>query len=240
MPKNRIGFSKDLTLVDGNIGIGTSNPSSILSVVSPSSGDNILQVIDNTPTGSMFRVNNSSGYPLMDIDSDGTILYLTTGNVGIGSNIYFPAYKVEIGGDVKAGTFYGNGSFTYSSHTTLSASTIGIGTTNPTSRFSIINPSTGDTVVQIGDNVNAGSMFRVNNSSGYPLMDIDGDGTILFLTPGNVSVGPSSISPAYKLEVGGDLRVGTASTQGIILTSPNGTRYRVTINDSGVLSSAAI
>jgi hypothetical protein len=186
----------------------------------------------------MFRVNNSTGYPLMDIDGDGTILFLTTGNIGIGS-IYAPSYKVEVLGDVKASNFYGNGSFTYSFHNTMSATNVGIGTTIPTSRFSVVNSSTGDTVMQIGDNLNAGSMFRVNNSAGYPLMDIDGDGTILFLTPGNVSVGPSSIFPAYKMEVGGDLRVGSASTQGVILTSPNGTKFRITVSDAGTLSVSA-
>ena len=273
MAKIRIGFSKDLSLTDGNLGIGTSNSSNVLSVLSPSTGDSILQLVDNTPIGSMFRVNNSVGYPLMDVDSDGTVLFPTGGNVGIGS-ITSPAYKLDINGSMRVSdTLYinsisGNGSgltnisltqfaapgiqgqMMYNSGSLISATPyyfydavntrIGIGTTNPASRFSISNPSTGESILQVGDNITSGSMFRVNNSTGYPLMDIDGDGTILFLTPGNVSIGPSVTSPAYKLEVGGDLRVGTASTQGIILTSPNGTRYRVTINDAGTLSSAAI
>ena len=47
-------------------------------------------------------------------------------------------------------------------------------------------------------------------------------------------------SPAYKLEVGGDARVGFNTSQGLVLTSPNGTRYRIFVNDAGTLSTIAI
>jgi len=32
----------------------------------------------------------------------------------------------------------------------------------------------------------------------------------------------------------------TSSTKGVILTAPNGTRYRVTVNDAGTLSTTAL
>jgi hypothetical protein len=55
---------------------------------------------------------------------------------------------------------------------------------------------------------------------------------------GNVGIGTTS--PASKLTVtGGDIEV-TDSTKGIILKSPNGTRYRVTISDLGILSAASL
>ena len=55
---------------------------------------------------------------------------------------------------------------------------------------------------------------------------------------GNVGIGTTS--PASKLTVtGGDIEV-TDSASGIILKSPNGTRYRVTISDLGVLSTASL
>jgi hypothetical protein len=57
-------------------------------------------------------------------------------------------------------------------------------------------------------------------------------------TAGNVGIGTTS--PASKLTVtGGDIEV-TDSASGIILKSPNGTRYRVTISDLGVLSAASL
>jgi hypothetical protein len=54
------------------------------------------------------------------------------------------------------------------------------------------------------------------------------------------SVGIGTTSPASKLTVtGGDIEV-TDSASGIILKSPNGTRYRVTVSDLGVLSTASL
>jgi len=48
---------------------------------------------------------------------------------------------------------------------------------------------------------------------------------------GNVGIGTSA--PGDKLEIGG-------AGAGIILASPNGTRYRITVSDAGVLSVAAV
>jgi hypothetical protein len=57
-------------------------------------------------------------------------------------------------------------------------------------------------------------------------------------TTNNVGIGTTS--PASKLTVtGGDIEA-TDSTKGIILKSPNGTRYRVTISDLGILSAASL
>jgi hypothetical protein len=55
---------------------------------------------------------------------------------------------------------------------------------------------------------------------------------------GNVGIGTTS--PASKLTVtGGDIEA-TDSASGIILKSPNGTRYRITVDDSGALTSSSI
>ncbi len=54
-------------------------------------------------------------------------------------------------------------------------------------------------------------------------------------TNGNIGIGSSV--PTSKLEVqGGDIRVGVNTSHGLILTSPNGTRYRLIVDNSGVLS----
>jgi hypothetical protein len=64
------------------------------------------------------------------------------------------------------------------------------------------------------------------------------DSIVTTALKGNVGIGTTS--PASKLTVtGGDIEV-TDSASGIILKSPNGTRYRVTVSDLGVLSTAAI
>ena len=278
----------------GNLGINTL-PTARLSVAS-TTGDSILQVSDNVASGSMFRVNSSTGFTLMDIDGDGTVLFSTTGNVGIGSTVTSPTNKLEVGGNVRiygalvdsagatgtpgqllqsvgAGISWFNNSgitgiaitanstnqnhyLTITPNTTgsitglgvttsglvfnPSAGNLGINTTSPTARLSVVTPSTGDSILQVADNVSSGSMFRINNTSGYPLMDVDGDGTVLFPTTGNVGIGTTVTSPTFKLEVGGDTRVGLDTSKGVVLTSANGTKYRIFVSNAGVLSTVAI
>jgi hypothetical protein len=231
----------------------------------------------------MFRVNSSTGFTLMDIDGDGTVLFPTTGNVGIGSTVTSPTYKLEVGGSARiygslvdsagatgtsgqilqsvgtgiswftnsgitgiaitASTANQNHYLTITPNTTGSitglgvttsglvfnpgAGNFGINTTSPTARLSVVTPSTGDSILQVADNVSSGSMFRINNTSGYPLFDVDGDGTVLFPTTGNVGIGTTITSPTYKLEVGGSARIygslvdslGATGTSGQVLQS---------------------
>jgi hypothetical protein len=59
-----------------------------------------------------------------------------------------------------------------------------------------------------------------------------------FLGSGNAGIGTSS--PASRLTVtGGDAEV-TDSARGLILKSPNGTRYRINVNDAGALTTTLI
>ena len=58
-------------------------------------------------------------------------------------------------------------------------------------------------------------------------------------TTSNVGIGTTS--PTTKLEVrGGDIRVGVNTSEGVILTSPNGTKYRLIVSDSGTLSTVLV
>jgi len=51
-------------------------------------------------------------------------------------------------------------------------------------------------------------------------------------------VNPNATS---KLTVrGGDISVGVSTAHGIILTSPNGTQYRLIVDDAGALSTSAV
>ena len=53
----------------------------------------------------------------------------------------------------------------------------------------------------------------------------------------NFNVGIGTTNPISKLTVqGGDVKVGVNTSHGVILTSPNGTQYRLIVNNSGVLS----
>jgi len=74
------------------------------------------------------------------------------------------------------------------------------------------------------------------------------DGNIRFITNGtdvmrideNQNVGIGVTSPASKLEVdGGDIEIDD-SASGLILRSPNGTRYRITVDNAGNLSTSTV
>lgn len=117
---------------------------------------------------------------------------------------------------------------------------VGIGTSLPSSRLSIANPTQGDSLLLVNDNVSDGSQFRVNDSLGRPLFDVDGDGTVLFLTSGNIGIGSTIVTPTSKLQVDGDLRVGKNQSNGVILTSPNGTKYRMIVDNAGTVTTTLV
>ena len=61
---------------------------------------------------------------------------------------------------------------------------------------------------------------------------------------GNVGIGTSL--PPEKLSVGGNIQssgniiAGIDSSKGVILTSPNGTKFRVTVSNAGALSVSSV
>jgi len=64
---------------------------------------------------------------------------------------------------------------------------------------------------------------------------------ILLFTDGSTDrVGISSDLPRAKLDVRGDVYVGSSQATGVVLTSPNGTKYRLVVADNGTLSTTAV
>lgn len=57
----------------------------------------------------------------------------------------------------------------------------------------------------------------------------------------NTGIGIGTNTPIAKLDVlGGDIKVGINTSTGLILTSPNGTKYRLIVDDFGSLSSVLV
>lgn len=86
------------------------------------------------------------------------------------------------------------------------------------------------------------------NSNFNEIYTAFGDGSNLTPLWINTSVGINTLSnvgigttnPTSKLTVNGDVKVGINTSNGLILTSPNGTQYRIFVNNSGNLQTVAI
>lgn len=114
---------------------------------------------------------------------------------------------------------------------------------------------------------NTGTFFNVNDNDGIPLVGVSTDGKVMINhLYGNCLIGSTSATgtapqplqvtggayisgfvgigttnPTSKLSVvGGDIRVGINTSQGVILTSENGTKFRLLISNSGVLSTVLV
>lgn len=100
------------------------------------------------------------------------------------------------------------------------------------------NLTTGAKNILIGNDIDAQSATANGQLSLGNLVfgtGIDGIGTTV--SSGKIGIGV--VAPASKLTVAGDVEA-TGSANGIILASPDGTRWRVTVDNSGVLSTASI
>jgi len=122
---------------------------------------------------------------------------------------------------------------------------IGIGTATPGSKLEVNGE-----IDAGGDGYLINGMgWALKNSGVLTLGDWDGQefstrimdnnsSEVLRVTDGKVGIG--TISPSSKLEVdGGDIEVDD-SASGLILKSPDGTRYRITVANGGTLSVTAV
>ena len=115
--------------------------------------------------------------------------------------------------------------------TTLSGTNLnysGVGT------ITTLNSSTGTVTTLSGTNLNYSGVTTTTT------LNVGTGGTVITTTSGG-SVGVGTINPVSKLSVvGGDASVGINTSQGVILTSANGNRYRLFVENDGTLKTVAI
>jgi len=251
------GATSEKMVIDssGNVGIGTSNPSSLLHVVHSASGSaTTIEKTDANGSANMFTLlrSNSSG-----VGVDGSINQLQfaaeTKTEGVREGLGVLRFTGE---DLSAGAIdssisllnYNNGVSQVPFHIS-SEGNVGIGTTTPQAPldFGALTLNSGGGDVSVGPDMFMSSQGMISAGSNFFLVsDANGDGSgdIIFGSGGNTSgaitrlmkldgttgnIGIGTTSPNSKLEVKTD---GSSSSESaLILNNPSTAAYSTVSND---------
>ena len=96
------------------------------------------------------------------------------------------------------------------------------------------NQTSGNNNIAIGYNV------QLPNLTGSDQLEIGSGSNRWISGDSSFNVGIGTTNPSYKLDVGGDVKVGVNTSQGVILTDPNGVAWRLSINTDGTLTTTAV
>jgi hypothetical protein len=186
-----------------------------------------------------------------------------TGNLGLG--ITNPTNKLQVSGTISASSLSltGNINSAININSTGNITAIGAGTsTSVRSLFvyggkSQILNSDGTQIFPPGD----GNLNITSGISTFYEIDVLNQGSFVEIITSNIGsetgtvetflgIGFDTIDEDDLVDTNllvsgnsrfdGDISVGGGNSQGVILTSPNGTRYRLIVNDAGALSATAI
>ena len=195
---------------NGNVGIGTTGPNRDLHVIGQVAIDN-----STSPSGGL----------LVSPDGSSNKVYSRTGNATESAHpLDFisgssTSMRIDTGGNV------------------------GIGTTSPAQKLTVEGNTTSQYVANFRNTGTTGRGLIVRTDSdavGGDILSLFSGSSYKFWFGRDGRLGLGSANPQSKIEVnGGDVEV-KGSTNGIILESPDGTRYRVTVANGGTLSVAAV
>ena len=203
-------------------------------------------------TGTFFNVNDNDGIPLVGVSTDGKVMINHLyGNCLIGSTSVTGTAKLQVTGDVSATNILpttdntgvvGNTAFTWSNgqFTDLTVNgTLNVRAAIDLADSDILRFGSSDDV-QLFYNGTTNDL-NIELESAANQIAITDNGTYKVVIKKDGSVGIGSTVPTSKLDVvGGDIRVGVNTSHGVILTSPNGTKFRLFVSNTGVLSTVSI
>ncbi len=228
------GSSRFYINASGNVGIGTTSPTYKLQVAGKSylSGGIQLNSGDEIDFGNSNQYITGVNDTSLTLATGGSATLTAThsGNVGIGTTS--PPKNLTIDwSSADTNVDGGNG---------LSGGTVGRGLLIRNNDTTLNNYANLDFRANSADGRIAYTHNGTNDGDFHFITDnLNNTGTRLFIgNSGNVGIGTTS--PSAKLTVAsGDVEV-TLNTKGIILKSPDGTRYRITVANGGSLTSTAL
>ena len=219
---NEVGNQKILLTSSGNsyfiggkVGIGTTAPVSALELQGANTIDSRLTFLQTTTSKSGTLQQGSQGLGISALGSDNDIFLSTNGATHL---------------------------------TVTSGGSVGIGTNDPQGRFEVLDAGVDSSVILkcVTDDQNPYGLMVSNNTyntsevSGFGVAQRNDGSTRLFnneslfmsvTTGGNVGIGTTTA--AHPLEIGG-------AGEGIVLNSPDGTQYLVTVANGGGLTTSAV
>ena len=95
------------------------------------------------------------------------------------------------------------------------------------------------TVLDNSGNITLTGYVSAGGTIGASGLNVGTGGTVITTTTTGL-VGINSTAPAYTLDVSGNARVGINTSQGVILTSPDGTKYRLFVENDGTLKTVLV
>jgi len=210
--KNNSGVNLATLTDNGNVGIGTTSPTHKLHVA-------------GTTAHTTVKVSTTTHNANFEVKTDNSNFAL----IGQGSSNRFDIWDTNAGATRLSVNSSGN---------------VGIGSTNPSYKLDVVG-SAGNTARFKGSGGQATVSINDGTNDNY-IVALSGDlqlrpsGTTVLTTKSSGNVGIGSTSPTSKLTVAvGDIETSGVG-YGIILKSPDGTRYRVTVANGGTLSVSAV
>lgn len=179
------------------------------------SGDIVITANNGTDISNFIDLGiNNTGFTTTSWTINGALdgyLYTSDGNLSIGAAATNKYLSLFVGGTLAA-----------NEKVRVTTTGVGIGTTNVTSALTVSGDGNFTGVV-------TATRFQ-STSAGTPTID----------SPNNLNINAVTVAISTDVTVGRNLYAGINTSTGLILTSPNGSKYRLVVDNSGNLSTVLV